>query len=92
MPEQARSAERPSEPQANGLTALLDFFFQVRIGYRSHLFDEVNMLAEIIALNGVGCRLRLSRNGTPRSMRDISPFLRKCVELLSGLRRLKIVP
>jgi hypothetical protein len=23
MPEQARSAERPSEPQANGLTALL---------------------------------------------------------------------
>ena len=53
MPEQARIAERPSEPKANGLTALLDFFFQVCIGCRSQLFDEMNMLAKIISLNGV---------------------------------------
>jgi 3-phosphoglycerate kinase len=33
MREQARSAERPSEPQANGLTALLGIFIVDAFGY-----------------------------------------------------------
>ena len=39
MPEQARSAERPSEPQANDLTALLGHFLQMmKILNRCQLF------------------------------------------------------
>ena len=37
MPEQARSAERPSEPQANGLTALLERLRSSRCTIRREL-------------------------------------------------------
>ena len=53
MPKQARSAERPCEPQANDLTDLLNFFLQVGIGCRGQLFDEVNISAKIISLDSV---------------------------------------
>jgi hypothetical protein len=41
MPEQVRSAERPSEPQANGLTALLAAFVDCRsMAHLDHHDDE----------------------------------------------------
>ncbi len=47
MPERARSAERPSEPQANALTALLDALlcaFRCAFGFRRPLEEKMHRL------------------------------------------------